>query len=268
MYFVVPLLILIAVFLYLIMPSFKRHKELKKLEGKYISHRGLHNLKEGIPENSLKAFEKSAIKGYPIELDIRLTKDGEVVVFHDSSLERACGVNKSVYDLTLNELKEYTLFGTQEKIPTFKEVLDAVDCRVPFLVELKDDVYSPELLVVKTQEILHDYKGDYFVQSFNPKIIEVYKKRYPDLCRGQLSTAYYNEKFILRLLGSLLINFISRPHFVSYEHFHKGNVFLNIAKLLGAFPICWTLKSQEDLDKAKPYFKAYIFEDFIPKENE
>ena len=250
------------------MPSLKRHKELKKLEGKYISHRGLHNLKEGIPENSLKAFEKSAIKGYPIELDIRLTKDGEVVVFHDPSLERACEVDKNVSDLTLDELKGYTLFGTNEKIPTLKETLDAVDCRVPFLIELKDGAYPNKLLASKTQEILGGYKGDYFIQSFNPKIIEIYKKEYPNLCRGQLSTAYYKKKFILQMLGCLLINFISRPHFVSYEHVHKGNVFFKISKLLGAFPICWTLKSQEDLDAAKSDFKAYIFEGFIPKENE
>ena len=59
--------------------------------GKYIAHRGLHDIKKGIPENSMKAFEEAIKKGVAIELDVRLSKDGRVVVFHDKPLKRMCG---------------------------------------------------------------------------------------------------------------------------------------------------------------------------------
>ncbi len=260
-------LVAILLFLFLVMPSLKRHPKLKVLCGMYIAHRGLHNIDEGIPENSLTAFRLAAAKGYAIENDIRLTKDGEVVVFHDSTLERVCGVDKRVSDLTLKELKEYTLFNTDEKIPTLKECLKAVDAKVPLLIEFKADLYSPSELFKRADEILHSYNGEYFIQSFDPRIVAQYRKYRPDICRGQLSTPYYKEKIYLKLLGSLSFNFVSRPHFVSYEHKYKNNMFFRINKLLGAFPVCWTLKSSKDLTAAKPHFKAYIFEGFEP-ENE
>lgn len=139
---------------------------------------------------------------------------------------------------------------------------------MPLLIEFKPDVYSPAELFEKANEILTVYKGEYFVQSFEPRIMAQYKKHRPDVCRGQLSTPYYNGKVYLKLLGSLSFNFVSRPHFVSYEHKYKNNIFFRINKLLGASPVCWTLKSPEDLAAARPHFKAYIFENFEPESEE
>ena len=68
-----------------------------------IAHRGVHDNKN-TPENSLKAFYKALIEKYPIELDIQLTKDNEIVVFHDKNLKRMTGVDKNVSDLTLDEI--------------------------------------------------------------------------------------------------------------------------------------------------------------------
>lgn len=104
------------------MPSLRKCRGLEALRGRYIAHRGFHNIAKGIPENSLTAFRMAVAKGYAIENDIRLTKDGEVVVIHDATLSRACGVDKRVYDLTLKELKQYTLFGTDEKFPLLQNV--------------------------------------------------------------------------------------------------------------------------------------------------
>ncbi len=267
-FLIIAILVIAIVILCLIMPSTVQHSELKKLEGKYITHRGLHKLEEGIPENSLTAFRLSAAKGYPIETDIRLTKDGEVVVFHDATLERVCGVNKRVYDLTLKELKEYTLFDTDEKIPTLRECLAVVGGEVPLLIEFKDDLYPAAMIYEKANEILKNYSGDYFVQSFDPRIVAEYKKKNPEICRGQLSTAYAKLNLSLLALGCLFVNCLSRPDFVSYEYKHRNNVFFKIAKLLGAFPICWTLQNPEELKTAKKHFKAYIFEGFKPETEE
>ena len=68
-----------------------------------------------------------------------------------------------------------------------------------------------------------------------------------------------------KLLGALLFNFIARPQFVSYEHTHKDNIFLKICLFLGAYPVAWTYKKQEEIDNSKYMFKNFIFEKFIPK---
>ena len=65
---------------------------------KPIAHRGLHG--GDIPENSMPAFERAVDNGYNIELDVHITIDGVVVVFHDDTLTRVCGVDKKIADCT------------------------------------------------------------------------------------------------------------------------------------------------------------------------
>ncbi|MBO5477932.1 MAG: hypothetical protein J6A15_09305 [Clostridia bacterium] len=62
---------------------------------KFVAHRGLFN-KEDIPENSIKAFELCVQKGYAIELDVNMTKDGYLVVFHDANLKRMTEIKYDV----------------------------------------------------------------------------------------------------------------------------------------------------------------------------
>ena len=62
---------------------------------RFIAHRGLYNRLD-TPENSMKAFENAILKGYAIELDINMTKDGHLVVFHDSNLKRMTGIKNNV----------------------------------------------------------------------------------------------------------------------------------------------------------------------------
>ena len=77
---------------------------------KPIAHRGLHD--EFLPENSKAAYENAIENGYPIEMDIQLTKDGELVCFHDDNMVRMTGVDALVCDKTLAEIKEMRLAGT------------------------------------------------------------------------------------------------------------------------------------------------------------
>ena len=95
-------------------------KDLEFLSRNLIAHRGYHNNKKGIPENSVLAFKKAIDNNYLIELDVRLTKDKKLVVFHDGNLKRVCGVNKSVKDLTYKELLKYNLFDTTQKVVGFQ----------------------------------------------------------------------------------------------------------------------------------------------------
>ncbi len=257
-------LILFLIFLFMIMPSRKYRKRLEKYNGMYITHRGLYDNENGVPENSLLAFKKAVEKGYGIEFDIRLTKDKEVVVFHDSSILRMCGADKKVYDLTLEELKEYNLLSTNEKIPTLKEFLGTVGKDTMLFVEVKTDGYAPLEIFSKAREILKDYKGEYCVQSFDPRILRCYKKNQPEIIRGQLATGDYNRGFLIGILSCLLANFISRPHYIAYRYPHRKNVFFKISKLLGGYAQGWTVQTKKELEEAKRYYKIFIFEHFEP----
>lgn len=258
-------LLFLALILFLIFPSVRNHPDREVLSGLKIAHRGLHGLSANTPENSIVAFLEAAARGYTIENDIHIIADGNVVVFHDYTLTRMCGVDVEIEKCTLEELKKYTLKGSDEKIPTLKECLEAVNGRVPLLIEFKTESFSNyKALCAAANEILKDYKGKYFVQSFFPPVLHWYRKNRSDILRGQLATS--GEKGTLkRLLGLLIFNFISRPDFVSYDINHSDNIMFRLVKLMGALPVGWTIRNEEEYKKAKKSFKTYIFENFLAK---
>ena len=146
---------LLCGWLFLIFPSLRRHPDLELLSGMYIAHRGLHDLLPDTPENSLVAFKEAAALDFAIENDIHVTADGEVVVFHDDTLLRMCGDERTVENCTLEELKKLRLGDTDHTIPTLRECLDAVDGRVPLLIEFKAlSIKTAERLCIAADKIL------------------------------------------------------------------------------------------------------------------
>ena len=87
------------------------------------AHRGLHTKDCRIPENSLAAFSAAAAAGYGIELDLQLTADGEVVVFHDDNLLRLCGIDRAVADCTWQELQQFNLLSQGKRSPCLAKCL-------------------------------------------------------------------------------------------------------------------------------------------------
>ena len=110
MWFLLLLIPLVCgLYLFCLFPAVRKHPDRALLEGKLIAHRGLHDGK--VPENSLSAFRAAVREGFPIETDLHITADGEVVVFHDDSLARMCGSDRAPEELTLAELKICALPG-------------------------------------------------------------------------------------------------------------------------------------------------------------
>ena len=173
---------------------------------KFTAHRGLFNNKD-IPENSMKAFEAAMQKGCAIELDVQMTKDGYLVVFHDKSLKRVCGLKDEITMLTLNEVKQARLCGTDSMIPTFEDVLMLVDGRVPLLIEVKEDDNYEELMP-KLIALLERYEGEYMIESFDPRIVLWLKKNHPSIIRGQLSSKNIREvkNRFLKFCANLFLN--------------------------------------------------------------
>ena len=183
-------------------------KRLDFLKNKIIAHRGYHDDSIGIPENSLKSFERAIENGYGIEIDLHLLKDGNIVVIHDDTTGRVTGVEKVLKDCTYDDIKDLKLRNTNLTIPLFKEVLDLVDGRVPLLIEYKYD-NKPGDLEAKSMELLKEYRGEFAVQSFNPASVKWFKDNYENIPRGQLSRDYANDpmcfikKFVRKTMEEL-----------------------------------------------------------------
>ncbi|MGN0995468.1 MAG: glycerophosphodiester phosphodiesterase family protein, partial [Candidatus Ventricola sp.] len=131
------LLALCALYLLAIMPRMAGRPDPAPLLSRDYAHRGLHDNASDAPENSMAAFRRAVEAGYGIELDVQLTRDRVPVVFHDESLSRMCGVPGNVRDYTFDELVQFPLLRSAERIPRFEDVLTLVDGRVPLIVEIK-----------------------------------------------------------------------------------------------------------------------------------
>lgn len=262
------LLAVLAVYTVLIAPI--PVKEIKKYRGARFAHRGLHG--EGAAENSMTAFRRAKEMGFGIELDVRLSSDGELVVFHDDTLDRVVGISGRVDEYTADRLAQMRLSGTEEGIPRFSEVLSEIDGAVPLLVEIKEDAGS-SAVSTKAAEMLSEYKGDFIVESFNPLSLGNIKKKLPQVPRGILSMNYQREsrekygKPLYYALRHLLTNRLCSPSFVAYKHTDADGISLRAARLMGAVTFAWTVRSAEDEEAAKKHgFDGVIFENYIPKD--
>ena len=120
--------------LFLLAPGRATKRQKAPFMGRNFAHRGLHSRDMSVPENSLEAFRLAAKAGYGIELDVQLSRDGQVVVFHDDTLDRVCGVHARVDEKSYDELRALGLCGTNNRIPLFSEVLDVIKGRGPLIV--------------------------------------------------------------------------------------------------------------------------------------
>ncbi len=230
------------------------------------AHRGLHTKDKTVPENSMAAFAAAVENGYGIELDVNLTADNQVVVFHDDGLKRLCGIDKKIIDCTYEELQRYRLLGTQEKIPLFTDVLKLVGGKKALIVELKTSSRRKELCE-KTAGILDGYKGPYCIESFDPRIVRWFKKNRPQTVRGQLSAKCNGQLPFFQglLLTGLYFNIVTRPHFVAYKHEDIIRFKLGLYRLLGGKLVGWTVRDTDDASCLMRYFDTIIFEFFRPR---
>ncbi|MCE8051110.1 glycerophosphodiester phosphodiesterase [Halomonas daqingensis] len=124
-----------------------------------IAHRGSSM---AAPENTLAAIERAVEdRSHYVEIDVRLSADGEVVLYHDRSLQRLTGDPRNVRDLTLEELRQFDVgswFGDAfvgERIPTLDEAFAAVRGRSALMIDMKPDPGLEEALVEAVIDSLH-----------------------------------------------------------------------------------------------------------------
>lgn len=234
----------------------------------YIAHRGLHD--KNIPENSMAAFERAVKYGYAIELDVQKTSDDALVIFHDESLYRMCGVKKKVTECTFAELDSLVLKGSTEGIPKLVDVLSLVQGTVPLLIEIKPEGNWKKTTMLLAK-IMQKYHGEFWVESFHPLALRLYSKLSPNTITGQLANDLFQTKnshsFIEKfLLSNLLLNWISKPDFIAYNYKYRKKIAFRICqKSRHMKTAAWTVKSQAALNVLKNEFDVFIFEGFMPK---
>ena len=261
------LLLSFVIFLFLIKTG-KKREEMDRFKSVKYAHRGLHDSVRA--ENSLSAFRAAVEAGYGIELDVRLSSDGVLVVFHDDTLDRVTAEKGRVDLKTAEELRKINLSDTSDTIPTFEEVLSLVDGRVPLLVELKEDA-GKYGVTEKAVEMLRAYKGEYIIESFNPLALGRVKKLAPEVMRGFLSQNFLSQKKYRSatyfLLQNLLLNVVCRPDFIAYRHSDYKNCALRLAKtFFKPATLAWTVKSEADEKRAyENGFDGVIFEGYVPE---
>ena len=266
----IAVLIFGLIWLWLVHPrlSGSRRRRCRQLAGWNYAHRGLWNRKEGVPENSMAAFRRAADAGYGIELDVHMTSDGHLVVFHDDTLKRMCGTDGRIEDRTLSELLDLRLAGTGQGIPLLSAVLEMVDGRVPLLIELKMPAMDISLCPA-VRDVLKEYRGDYMLQSFNPFGVRWLRRRCPDMLVGQLSSRYTKEDentALLKFLSTtLLMNTVSRPDFVSYECRSTDVIGFQVNWRLFRAPVfVWTVRTNPEYREFSRRYDGIIFEQILP----
>ena len=221
------------------------------------AHRGLFDNKK-IVENTIPAFKKALKEDLNIELDIRLTKDKKIIVFHDDNLKRLTGIDKLVKDTTYDELKKVKLLDTDLTIPTLEEVLNLVSGKCILLIEIKE-LFSISSLA-KLNKLLLDYNGKVLLQSFNPFVIKrislsslgrysigiLLTNKYKGIKEG-----FYNLYIYNYLLKRKYCDFISSPMELVFKVKEKSDKELFI----------WTIKTKDEFIKYKKYSNNLICEE-------
>lgn len=230
-----------------------------------IAHRGLHSKNAGIPENSLAAFQAAIDKGYAIELDILVTLNNMIVVFHDYDLEEMCGIKQKTELINDKNHLTLKLSKTEHTIPLLQDVFKLVKGRVPILVEIKRQPGNKKA----NQVILNAltlYKYEFAVQSFDPFIVNWFTVHAPNFTIGQLCSDFKNEKmnpiskFILK---KFWLN-KKKPDFVAYNIDDLPKKHIQKMKDKGIPILGWTVQNAETQKKAELLCDNIIFENFEP----
>ena len=262
------LALLAVLWMLAIRPRRRCPEALKELARHRYAHRGFHD--DSLPENSLGAFHAAVAHGFGAELDVHLTRDGQLAVMHDESLQRMCGEDMLLCNLTAPELKRFRLAGTDERIPFLEEVLPIFAGRQPLVIELKTHAGNATRLCQTVMQQLDRYSGLYCIESFDPRVVLWFRRHRPEIVRGQLSANFTRsgDKLnpVLRFaLHNLLTNFLTLPDFIAFRFEDRNDRSITLLRrLYGPQEFYWTLRAPEQQRQAEAAGGAIIFEGFDP----
>jgi glycerophosphoryl diester phosphodiesterase len=242
-----------------------------------IAHRGLHDAAKGVIENSISAARAAIAGGFAIECDVQLTADGELVVFHDDTLERLTERAGAVAAHSADELGRLKLRGGVDRIPRFSEFLKAVGGRTPIVVEIKSAFDGDTTVAQRTAQALARYGGPVAIESFDPDQIAFLRARAAALGiaqrpLGMVGEAQYSDDDWPQLSSAQRAEL---THFLHYRRTLPDFLSWRVGDLPHAIPLlmrdalklpvtAWTVRSPEMAARSKEWIDQIVFEGFTP----
>jgi glycerophosphoryl diester phosphodiesterase len=226
-----------------------------------VAHRGLWG--PGVPENSLAAASAAIAQGFAIECDVRLSRDGTVIVFHDADTQRMTGLPGAIGRMAVQDATALLLGGGPERVPSLAQFLARIAGRVPLLIEIKTDTRaetSPLCLAVR--RALEGYRGPVAVMGFSPEVGHWFAAHAPKIVRGLVMTEHRETNgrafrdAILRRLAVLR----AKPDFVAYDVHHLPSSLPTALRSAGVPVLSWTVRSEEDATVVGTHADRPIFE--------
>jgi glycerophosphoryl diester phosphodiesterase len=237
-----------------------------------VAHRGLHDLADGIVENTASAFRAASEHGYAMECDVQISSNGEAMVFHDATVDRLLDGSGVVSGFTTAALRAMGMRIGSDRIITLGELCDLVQGRMPLFVEVKASWSSDRRLERRVADTLASYEGQVAVMSFDPGSTASFIRLAPGIPRGVVQESEYADPEWQDLsfwrkyaLGRLLHLPRSRPHFLAWHVKDLENRVPQLArKVLGLPMLTWTVRTPEEQAHAAVYADQMIFEGFRP----
>ena len=234
----------------------------------------MHDVANGVQENSRPSFEAAIKGGYGIELDLQMSSDGEAMVFHDYMLDRLTHESGPIQMRTAAEIRQIRLKVGNDPIMNLPKFLELVNGQVPLLIELKDQdgALGPNIgrLEPRVAEIMAKYKGDAVVMSFNPHSMAMMSKIAPNIPRG-LTTCDFNAErwpMVPRKRAEELAEIPdfdrTGASFISHDHRLLDAAPVTALRERGVPILCWTVRSAEQEIKARRLADNITFEGYIP----
>ncbi len=238
-----------------------------------IAHRGLHDCKQGIIENSPSAIKAALEHDYAIEVDLRPDQNNQPIVFHDADLGRLTAEYGPLGARSAEELQKIRYRDSSDQIMSLGALLEMVGGRVPLVIEVKSDWTGPQFEFVRAiGTALEAYRGHAATMSFDPRIMAAFADNFPGIARGIIAERYRDRNYWVMLswrrrflLRHLLSSGPARPGFFAYDIQGLPSLAPIAARnLLGFKLLTWTVCSVDERLRAEKWADAMIFEGFRP----
>ncbi len=243
-----------------------------------IAHRGLHNAKKGVIENTLAAAKAAIAASFAIECDIQPSADGEAIVFHDETLDRLTCASGPVSGLNAAEIAKVRIKGSGEPPPAFAALLGTVAGRTPVVCELKSRFDGDWRIADRAAALAAAYDGPLAFKSFDQDLVAYLRLRRPHTRSGApcpvgaLAQAAYDDPAWDALRPDQKRDWtdfdhydLARPDFLSWnvDDLPHKIPFL-VKELTGAPILAWTVRNARQRKAAHVWADQIVF-DGAPK---
>lgn len=224
-----------------------------------VAHRGYHDLNKHVWENTLSAFSRAVEAGFAIECDLHYASDGVPIIFHDEDLQRLCNLNGDIRDRTSRELGLIAVGGTNDKVPTLRQLLDLVKGKVPLVLELKGREADDEGFAEAVLEVLEGYEGKVALMSFDHWLLRDLKALGAPYPLGLTANGNTPEDFRMHAKAMEI-----GLDFISYHYGDLPNAFIRGEREKGLPVITWTVHDEAARKHSFEHADQMTFEGFDP----